>query len=95
MGRLNEALIGDNPVFDGRSFVASRDQVRLWGQLEATRVVLLDHQWHTLAEIAKRVNGSEAGVSARIRDLRKARWGSHTIDRQYVDAGIWKYRMAD
>jgi hypothetical protein len=92
MGKLSAALVGDT-LFDGVTYDASRDQARLSGQLKAVRYVLLDNRWHTLGEIAQRVGGSEAGVSARIRDLRKPRFGSHTIEKQRVTDGLWQYRM--
>jgi hypothetical protein len=93
MGRLSAALVGDN-LFDGSTYDAARDQVRLSGQLQNVQQVLSDHRWHTLSEIAQRIGGSEAGISARIRDLRKERWGSHKIDRQHISQGLWKYRLA-
>lgn len=92
MGRLCEALLADQ--FDGATYVPVRDQARLSGQLDSVRKVLADKQWHTLNEIASKVRGSEAGVSARIRDLRKPKFGSHVIDRQHVSGGVWRYRMA-
>ena len=93
MGRLSAALIGDE-YFDGRTYIPARDLSRLSNQLDLVKQVLSDRQWHTLDELAAAVNGSPAGVSARIRDLRKARFGQHTIDRQYVSNGMWRYRMA-
>jgi hypothetical protein len=93
MGRLSTALVGDN-LFDGSTYDAARDEVRLSGQLQNVQQVLSDHRWHTLSEIAQRIGGSEAGISARIRDLRKERFGNHKIDRQHISHGLWRYRMA-
>lgn len=81
------------PHFDGMTYDAVRDHVRLTGQLAQVSQVLSDRQWHTLSDIAERVSGSQAGVSARIRDLRKPKFGRHEIDREYVSAGLWRYRM--
>ena len=92
MGRLSQALLNDTP-FDGSTYVHARDHARLSGQLDLVRQILSDRQWHTLEEIAELVGGSVAGVSARIRDLRKQKFGSHEIDRKYVSAGLWRYRM--
>ena len=91
MGRLSDAYM--EPRFDGGTFVPQRDMARLSGQLSKVRKILQDKQWHTLEELARLSGGSLAGVSARIRDLRKAKFGGHHIDRQYVSHGIWKYRM--
>ena len=46
------------------------------------------------AEIATRINAPESSVSARIRDLRKAKHGGYLIERQYVERGLNKYKMA-
>jgi len=43
--------------------------------------------------LAHWAGGSEASVSARLRDLRKAKFGAHTIERQRVSAGLFRYRM--
>lgn len=94
MGRLSETLIGDEPHFDGNTYDAARDQVRLTGQLLNVQQILSDHRWHTLSEIAQRIGGSEAGISARIRDMRKPRFGNHKIDRQHIGGGLWRYRWA-
>lgn len=92
MGKLSAALVGDN-LFDGATYDASRDEARLTGQLNAVRQILRDRQWHTLAELALRAGGSPAGVSARIRDLRKDKFGNHQIDREYVSGGVWRYKL--
>ena len=93
MSAFKEAMLGDQP-FDGITYVASRDHARLSGQLAKVRSILADRQWHTLAEIAKAVGGSEAGVSARCRDLRKTRFGGHLIERKHFSNVLWQYRLA-
>lgn len=92
MSRLSEALEAD-VYFDGSTYASALDKTRLSGQLYSVALILSDRRWHTLSEIAKRIGGSEAGVSARIRDLRKERFGRHHIDRQRLGDGLWQYRM--
>jgi len=82
-------------IFDGPTFEPARDGERLTIQLERVRSIVSDGRWITLAQLARRAGGSEASVSARLRDLRKFRHGSHTIERRYVENGVWEYRMAD
>jgi hypothetical protein len=94
MGKLSEAMIGDELYFDGKTYEPRRDKFRLSAQLREVQQILADRQWHTLAEMANRTGGSEAGISARIRDLRKARFGQHTIERQHIKDGLWRYRMS-
>lgn len=94
MGRISEAAIGDEPYFDGNTYIAPRDQARLSSQLHMVVQILSDNQWHTLDEMAKRIGGSQAGISARIRDLRKARFGARKIERRYINNGLWEYRLS-
>ena len=80
--------------FSGDTFVSSRDESRLTAQLVQVAAAMSDGQWHTLAELSSRVGAPEASVSARLRDLRKPRFGAYIIERQYVERGLFKYRMA-
>lgn len=80
--------------FDGRTFSPTLDGARLAGQLQRVREIMRDGRWHTLRCLAAQTGGSEAGVSARIRDLRKPRFGAHAIERRRVaDSGLYEYRM--
>ena len=89
MGRLSEALLADQP-FEGATFNHARDHSRLSGQLLAVYRVMLDCNWHSLADLAFSCAGSEAGVSARLRDLRKL---GLTIERKHIERGLWRYRL--
>lgn len=83
----------EQPMFDGETFEAERDGKRLGSQLERVRDAMRDGQWWTLIDLAMECGGSEASVSARLRDLRKPKFGNHIIERQYVKDGLWQYRM--
>jgi hypothetical protein len=52
-----------------------------------------DGKWHTLAELEWRTEGSQAGVSARLRDLRKRRFGGYLVDRKRITGGLYEYRV--
>lgn len=69
------------------------DAVRLSGQLLAVYERMSDGNWHTLEELAAAVNATTQGVSARLRDLRKQRWGSHDVRGEQIKRGLWRYRM--
>ena len=82
------------PKFDGATFDPARDGARLTGQLERVKGIMADGAWRTLAELAALVDGSEAGVSARLRDLRKVKFGGHQVDRRRRgDGGLHEYRL--
>lgn len=81
--------------FDGETYDADKDGVRLTGQLLRVYEAMKDGRWHTLDELAEVSGGSEASVSARLRDLRKEKFGSHEVERERVkgEDGLWKYRL--
>lgn len=81
------------PHFDGHTYSPDRDHHRLARQMREVSDILSDFEWHTLSDISSRTGHPEASVSARIRDLRKPKFGSHTIEREYVSRGLFRYRM--
>lgn len=84
----------DEPVyFDGETYDPALDKNRLKTLLGRVFDFMGDYRWHTLGEIQRSCGGSEAGVSARLRDLRKARFGSYTVHRKRVDEGLWVYQL--
>lgn len=80
--------------FNGADYVPERDDVRLIPQHERIKAYMMDGRWRTLAAIAAATNTPEASVSAQLRHLRKARFGSHTIEREHIGGGLYQYRMA-
>lgn len=80
-------------LFDGATFNQERDGDRLAGQLGAVYEVLSDGRWHKATELERRVGSNWASINARIRDLRKPRFGGHKIARRNVGGGLWEYRM--
>jgi hypothetical protein len=82
-------------LFDGATYDPALDGPRLGGQLAAVRRALASGGWWTLRELSTFCGGSEAGVSARLRDLRKAKFGGHEVDRERVPggSGLWRYRL--
>ena len=80
-------------AFDGKTYEPDQDHERLKGQLWRVFQLMSDGNWRTLDEIAFVVKGSEAACSARLRDLRKPKYGSREIERKRVADGLWQYRM--
>jgi hypothetical protein len=86
--------------FDGAT-VDMRDADRLGRQLWAVRMLMRDGRWRTLTEIQSLLvdEGVQAmlpSVSARLRDLRKERFGSYTVDRRAragAGRGLFEYRV--
>lgn len=79
--------------FDGETYDDTRDRTRLARQMAAVRRVMAPGDWWTLGLLAAVVGAPEASVSARIRDLRKPRFGGYTVEKRYRARGVWEYRM--
>jgi hypothetical protein len=83
----------DLPDFDGATYSRALDHERLGEQLLRVGRVMADGAWHTLREIGDRTGDPEASVSARLRDLRKRKFGGHSVQRQRLARGLWRYRL--
>ena len=81
------------PRFDG-PLLEESDHVRLTGQLADVLAVLEDHQWHSLTDVSRRSGAPEASASARIRDLRKPKFGGYVINRRHLGNGLYEYQLA-
>ena len=60
----------------------------------------MESDWHTLPEIVNAVSfapydrSSEGGVSARLRDFRKKKFGSHEVNRRRkTSGGTFEYQL--
>lgn len=87
---INFGILGPR---DGSTFNAAKDTGRLNRQAQLVFDVMRDGGWYTLAELSARTGQPEASVSARTRDFRKARFGSHTVERRRRSAGTFEYRL--
>ena len=83
------------PAHDGRTYDAAQDHARLNAQTLRVWTVLQAGAWWTLAELSAQTGDPEASVSARLRDLRKPKFGGHHIERARVAtmAGLFMYRL--
>lgn len=87
--------------FDGETYEREEDQERLTGQLDRVRDALRDGQWRTLQEIVATIAhrtgkiDNVASISARIRDLRKKRFGGFVVHhrRRGGGGGTWEYQI--
>lgn len=79
--------------FDGITYSEERDGNRLSSMLERVLLMMIDGQWRTLQEIREFCGGTDASISARLRDLRKPKFGAYDVERRYVSNGLWEYRV--
>lgn len=80
-------------LFDGRTYEPVFDEARLWTQLGRVFRYMSDGREHTLEELAEATGGSQAAVSARLRDLRKPRFGGWYVERRRIDGGLFGYTL--
>lgn len=79
--------------FDGVTYDPALDHNRLTKQLGRVWQAMSDGKWRTLHQLAKAADAPEASVSARLRDLRKPKFGGHDVEHRRTDGGLWYYRM--
>jgi hypothetical protein len=79
--------------FNGADYDRSRDDARLTGQILRVWNCVSDGKWKTLRQIAQETGDPEASISAQLRHLRKPRFGGYTVEREYIDNGLYKYRL--
>lgn len=79
--------------FGGRTYNESRDGERLRAQFNRVWKLMHDGTWRTLEGIARETGDPTTSVSARLRDFRKDKFGGHTVEREYMHDGLWKYRL--
>lgn len=81
--------------FDGITYESDLDQSRLATQLIAVKKLMKDGEWRTLDEISLTVKGTIPAISARLRDLRKVKFGEHTVERRRAGyaPGLFEYKL--
>lgn len=90
---------GDPHLFGGVTYDPRLDEDRLTKQLgRVWDVMSRQHTdiWLTLAEISARTGDPQASVSARLRDLRKPKFGGYDVQRRRrgpAKNGLFEYRL--
>lgn len=81
--------------FDGATFDKKQDGERLTRQWRAIKKFMSDGEWRTLSTIETKLGYPQASISARLRDLRKAKFGSHRVESRRVGTmrGLYEYRL--
>jgi hypothetical protein len=88
---MDELLIGDR---DGSTYNHEFDFERLNKQMKKVYLVMKDGEWRTLFELSSETGSPEASVSARLRDLRKVKFGAFNVERRRIaESGLYEYRV--
>lgn len=89
----------DQPDFDGETYEPEQDKERLSKQLDLVWSIVEDGYWYTLESIRKNIKRrydvriETQSISARLRDLRKDKFGGHTVERKNKGGGLFVYRL--
>lgn len=89
-------VVPPNAFFDGDTYEPTHDHARLRGQLLIVFNLMSDQEWRTLNEIVEKTGFPEQSISSRLRDLRKEKFGGHTVERRprgERDFGLFEYRL--
>lgn len=79
--------------FDGQTYDPALDESRLTGQLMNVHKLMKDGNWRTLSGIEESTGYPQGSISARLRDLRKKKFGEHDIRKRRVGGGLFEYRL--
>lgn len=86
------------PKFDGSDIEDKFDTSRLSKQIRELYDLIRDGRYRTLSEIKAETGHPESSISANLRNLRKKRFGSFTVNkrrRNLPSAGLWEYQLID
>ncbi len=96
-GKVSEQIdLFDKPDFDGKTYDPALDHSRLTKQLGRVWQDMSRGEWLTLTEIAAWTGDPPASISARLRDLRKPRFGGYTVNKRRrgnPEQGLFEYQM--
>lgn len=79
--------------FNGSDYVPQRDDGRLTSQYDRIFTIMQDGEFRSLEEISQLTSDPQASISAQLRHMRKPRFGSHKVEKEYVENGLFKYRL--
>jgi hypothetical protein len=80
--------------FDGKAYDHEVDSPRLHNQFDRVFHFMKDEKWYTIRQVSQALgNAQEQSISATIRDMRKERFGGHTVERRRVSPGLYEYRL--
>ena len=80
-------------LFGGYGVQTQEDVIRLTKQMLRIWDTMKDGTWRTLSEIETLTGDPQASISADLRSFRKEKFGAHTVLREHVSGGLWKYKL--
>jgi len=91
-----ELNLFNQPDFSGSDYNPVLDKARLTGQIERIFNCMKDGEWRSLQEIESITGDGQASVSAQMRNLRKSKFGEHTVEKRRRGdrkSGLFEYQL--
>lgn len=79
--------------FDGKTYEPESDQKRLGKQANAVWEYMKDGKIRTPKEMEQKTGYNWSSINARLRDFRKDKFGSHTVNRRRLGKGLFDYQL--
>lgn len=79
------------PRFDGSDYLPPRDDPRLSPQYYEIFNLMIDGRKRSLATIEAMTGYPQASISAQLRHMRKRRFGSYIVNKEYRGDGLYVY----
>ena len=79
--------------FTGSDYEPKQDEIRLTKQALRIFSLMADGRWRTLGGIESSTGDPQASISAQLRHFRKQKFGAHTIEKESLSGGLWRYRL--
>jgi hypothetical protein len=80
-------------MYNGVEYLPARDKERLDKQQTVIKQLMSDGKYRTIFAIAAVTGFPETSISAQLRHLRKARFGSYTVNRRHITRGLFEYQV--
>lgn len=74
-------------------FKETKNPYQGMSQLQRVESLMSDGQFRTLNEISSAVSAPEQSVSARLRDLRKSKFGGYNVTRRKINDFLYEYKV--
>lgn len=97
MATTQKTVDWDSLPFGGPD-VTPADSARMGRQLQAVRKIMLCGDWFTLEDLRRELDrmgivATTPGISARFRELKTPKGGSHETEKKLVAPGLYRYRI--
>jgi hypothetical protein len=79
---------------DGHTYSHDEDYLRLNRQAKRVFEAMADGLWHRPRELERLTEDNWSSINARLRDLRKAKFGGWDVQKRRLPSGLFEYRLA-